>query len=87
MVTGGEGGTLSKCSKTVYYKNLLETYFVKPVGKYQFAMECIRASVMSAYKVINCLIFSAETYVLGTQKNRLIETVLLSTKLKVKSDM
>ena len=51
MVTGG---TLSKCSKTLYYKKLLETY--KPVGKYQFAMACIRALVMSAYKVINCLI-------------------------------
>ena len=28
----------------------------KPVGKYQFAMVCIRALVMSAYKVFNCLI-------------------------------
>ena len=56
MVTGG-GGTLSKCSKTIYYKNFLETYFVKPVGKYHFPMTCIRALVMSAYKVINCLIF------------------------------
>ena len=29
-VGGGEGGeTLSKCSKTLYYKNFLETYFVK----------------------------------------------------------
>ena len=26
---GGGGRTLSKCSKTLYYKNLLETYFVK----------------------------------------------------------
>ena len=26
---GGGGGTLSKCSKTLYYKSLLETYFVK----------------------------------------------------------
>ena len=25
----GWGGTLSKCAKTLYYKNLLETYFVK----------------------------------------------------------
>ena len=24
---GGGGGTLSKCSKTIYYKNLLVTYF------------------------------------------------------------
>ena len=35
MIGHGGGGTLSKCSKTLYYKNLLETYFVKkPVGKY-----------------------------------------------------
>ena len=26
---GGGGGTMSKCSKTLYYKTLLETYFVK----------------------------------------------------------
>ena len=36
---------------------------------------------MSAYKVINCLISQTEIYVLGTQNNRLNETVLLSTKL------
>ena len=29
MFGHGGGGTLSKCSKTLYYKNLLETYFVK----------------------------------------------------------
>ena len=23
---------MSKCSKTIYYKNLLGTYFVQPVG-------------------------------------------------------
>ena len=26
---GGGGGTLSKCSKSVYYKNILGTYFVQ----------------------------------------------------------
>ena len=33
-------------------------FSIKPVGtcKYQFAMACIRALVMSAYKVLNCLI-------------------------------
>ena len=56
MIGHGGGGTLSKCSKTLYYKNLLEAYFVKSVGKYQFAMACIRALVMSAHKVINSLI-------------------------------
>ena len=76
------GGTLSKCSKTLYYKNLLETYFVKTcIGKYQFAMAYIRALDMSAYKEINCLISQPKHYVVGTQKNRCNETVLLSTKI------
>ena len=44
-------------------------------------MACIRALVMSTYKVINCLISQPKTYVVGTQKTRLNETVLLSTKL------
>ena len=35
-----------------YYKLIL----YKPVSKYQFTMACIRALVMSAYHVINCLI-------------------------------
>ena len=48
----GHGGTLSKCSKTLYYKNFLETCFVKTCRQ----MTCIRALVMSAYKVIHCLI-------------------------------
>ena len=54
---GGGGGTLPKCSKTLF---IIKTYWTlilyKPVGKYQFAMACIRDLVMSAYKVINCLI-------------------------------
>ena len=35
---------------------------------------------MSAYKEINCLISQPKHYVVGTQKNRGNETVLLSTK-------
>ena len=35
---------------------------------------------MSAYKKINCLISQPKHYVVGTQKNRRNETVLLSTK-------
>ena len=35
---------------------------------------------MSAYKEINCLISQTKHYVVGTQKNRRDETVLLSTK-------
>ena len=43
---GGGGRTLSKCSKTLYYKNLLETYFVKTC---RLISTCnIRALVMSA---------------------------------------
>ena len=43
-------------------------------------MACIRALVMSAYEIINCLI-SQPKHVVGTQKNRRNETILLSTKL------
>ena len=35
---------------------------------------------MSLYKEINCLISQPKHYVVGTQKNRRNETVLLSTK-------
>ena len=62
--------------KTLYYKDLLETYFVKTCRKYQFAMAYIRALVMSAYKDINCLIYQPKHYVVDTQKNRRNETVL-----------
>ena len=44
-------------------------------------MAYIRALVMSAYKEINCLISQPNHYVVGTQKNRRNETVLLSTKI------
>ena len=47
---------MSKCSKTIYYKNYPELILHKPVGKYQFTMACIRALVMIEYQVINCLI-------------------------------
>ena len=36
---------MSKCSKTIYF-----------IGKYQFTMACIRALVMSVYKITICLI-------------------------------
>ena len=57
---GGGGGTMSKCSKTVYYKNLSGTY-------YQFTMACISALVMIVYQVINCLI-SQPKYMLWVLK-------------------
>ena len=43
-------------------------------------MTYIRALVMSAFKEINCLISQPKHYVVGTQKNRPNEMVLLSTK-------
>ena len=43
-------------------------------------MAYIRALVMSAYKE-NCLISQPKQYVVGTQKNRRNETVLLSTNI------
>ena len=43
-------------------------------------MAYIRALVVSAYKEINSLISQPKHYVVGTQKNRRNETVLLSTK-------
>ena len=65
---------MSKCSKTLYYKNLFcKNLWVK--------LAYIRALVMSAYKEINCLISQPKHYVLGNQKNRRNETVLLSTKI------
>ena len=39
---------------------------------------------MSAYKEINCLISQSKHYVVGTQKNRRNETVLLSINLMCK---
>ena len=49
---------MSKCSKTIYYKNLSgpELILYKPVVKYQLKMACIGALVMIAYQVNNCLI-------------------------------
>ena len=44
-------------------------------------MAYIRALVMSAYKEIICLISQPKHYVVGIQKNRRNETVLLSTKI------
>ena len=44
-------------------------------------MAYIRALDMSAYKEINCLISQTKHYVVGTQKNRGNETVLLSAKI------
>ena len=42
---------------------------------------------MIVYLVIHCLVSQPKTYVVGTQKNRRNETVRLSTKLQVTSDL
>ena len=55
-------------------------------------MACIGTLSRSAYKAIDCLIsqqkhilWATKTYFVGSQKNRLNETVLLSTKLLIKT--
>ena len=75
---------MTKYSKTIYYKTVFGTYFVQTcryICKYQFTMACITDLVIIAYQVINCLIFLTKSYVVGTQKKRRNETVLLSTIL------
>ena len=52
----GHGGKRSQnAQKHFSIKAFKKLIMYTPVGKYQFAMACIRALVMSAYKVINCL--------------------------------
>ena len=58
---GGGGGRAEaeRCQnaqKQLIIKTYPELILYKPVGKYQFAMACIRAVVMIAYQVNNCLI-------------------------------
>ena len=53
---GGGGGRCQNAQKHIIIKPYKKLILYKPVGKYQFAMACIRALAMSAYKVINCLI-------------------------------
>ena len=76
LVTGG-GGRCQNAQKhliIIFFRNL---FCKKPVDKYQFAMAYIRALVMRAFKEINCLISQSKHYVVGIQKNRRNETVLL----------
>ena len=72
---------MSKCSKTIYYKNVLGTFLCKPVGKYQFTMACIKGFSYDCIPSSQLSYFSTKTYVVGTQKNHRNETVLLSSKL------
>ena len=79
----GHGGErCQNAQKHFIIKNLLGTYFVKVCRKISICNGIyIRALVISAYKEINCLISQPRHYVVGTQKNRRNETVLLSTKI------
>ena len=52
----GGGERCRNAQKHFIIKTHLKLILYKPVGKYQFAMACIRALVMIAYEVINCLI-------------------------------
>ena len=54
IVHGGE--RCQNAQKQLIIKTYPELILYKPVGKYQFTMACIRALVMIAYQVINCLI-------------------------------
>ena len=47
---------MSNAQKKLIIKTYPELILYKPVGKYQFTVSCIRALVMIAYQVINCLI-------------------------------
>ena len=72
---------MSKCSKSIYYKNVLGIILCKPVGKYQFTMACIKGFSYDCIPSSQLSYFSTKTYVVGTQKNHRNETVLLSSKL------
>ena len=53
----GHGGErCQNAQKQLIIKTYPELILYKPVGKYQFAMACIRVLVMIVYQVINCLI-------------------------------
>ena len=53
---GHVGERCQNAQKQFIIKTYLELILCKPVGKYSFTMACIRAIVMMAYQVINCLI-------------------------------
>ena len=80
MIGHGGGNDVKMLEKKIIIRTYLELILYKPVGKYQFTMACIRALVLIEYQVIKCLI-SQPKHVVGTQKNRRNETVLLNTKL------
>ena len=53
---GGGGERWQNAQKQFIIKTYPELILCKPVGKYKFTMACIRAIVMNACQVINCLI-------------------------------
>ena len=56
MIGHGGGERCRNAQKHFNIKTYQKLILQKPAGKYQFAMTCIRALVMSAYKVIYCFI-------------------------------
>ena len=76
------GECCQNAQKQFIIKTYKELILYKHVGIYQFKKRCIRALVMNAYLVITCLIYQPKhNYVVGTQKNRRNETVILSTNI------
>ena len=66
---------MSKCSKGIYYKDLLVTYFVQTCRYISIYNGMFQGLVLNAYQVINSLMLSVP------ERNRRNEEVLLSTKL------
>ena len=58
----GHGGERCQNAQKRLIKTYPELILYKPVGNYQFTMACIRALVMIAYQVINCLISQPNLY-------------------------
>ena len=78
----GHGGErCQNAQKHFIIKTYQELILCKPVGKYQFTMACIKGFSYECVPSSQLSYFSTKTYVVGTQKNRRNETVLLSTKL------
>ena len=57
MIGHGGGDDVKMLKKQNIIKSYKELILYKTVGKYQFTMACIRASVMIVYQVFNYLIY------------------------------
>ena len=62
-------------------QNAMHRYHINITMSHNYQKSpCIRTLVKSAQQKKTIFYFSTKTYVVGTQKNRLNETVLLSTQ-------